>query len=127
MCDEELFGVSPYCSALNDDVVWLEFTVSLPYEGPASPRRIEAIHPPSFPQPEQQDGAEPSPCHRAHPAPFLFPVKRCPLEAFPWNGTCTVSVCRCISDKVVLGMHWNVQSNIAEVIKYVQSLLLGLV
>lgn len=21
MCDEELFGVSPYCSALNDDVV----------------------------------------------------------------------------------------------------------
>lgn len=49
MCDEELFGVSPYCSALNDDVVWLEFTVSLPYEGPASPRRIEAIHPPSSP------------------------------------------------------------------------------
>lgn len=44
MCDEESFGVSPYCSALNDDVVWLEFTVSLPYEGPASPRRTEAIH-----------------------------------------------------------------------------------
>lgn len=43
MCDEELFDVSPYCSALND-VVWIEFTVSLPYEGPASPHRIEAIH-----------------------------------------------------------------------------------
>lgn len=37
----------PYCSALNDYVVGLEFTVSLPYDGPASPsalRQTEAIH-----------------------------------------------------------------------------------
>lgn len=85
MCDEELFGVSPYCSALNDDVVWLEFTVSLPYEGPASPRRIEAIHPPSFPQPEQQDGAEPSPCHRSHPSSVLVPSEAMSPWSFPFE------------------------------------------
>lgn len=66
--------------------------MSLPYEGPASPRRIEAIHYASH-------SKNSSLLHRCIvlsfnaviKATFLFGVKQCSLTAVPGNGTCPVS------------------------------------
>lgn len=66
--------------------------MSLPYEGPASPRRIEAIHYASH-------SKNSSLSHRCIVLSFNAVIKsnvsvglkRCPLTAVPGSGTCPVS------------------------------------